>query len=469
MDGKDAQAHSITAEIADFVTGTAYDDIPADVIARGKIHILDALGLALSGVKAPASEIARRHVAAQHCTGAASVLGTAIRTAPRFAAFANGTAMHADNFDDTNPQPVAHRNGGIHATGAVLPAVLAVAEAEGRSGRDVALAFHLGVEVACKLNHAIAARHYENGFHSTATLGVFGAAAAVGRLMGLDKAAIGHAFAAAASRAAGVRANFGSMVEQLHSGQAAEAGIAAAELAGCGLEGAGGIFEARFGWFEAAGGGWEPDAIAGRLGNPWAFADPGTWIKPYPNGALTHTGMGLMFDLVRRHDIAADDIAAIAVRTNKRNRTTLAHDRPESALQAKFSMPFALALVALEGRAGLHEFTDATLARADVQAMIGRVDFTAFDEAGPDCAPDYTNVTTCLEIVLKDGTRHDGRADYPPGSPRAPMSFDDVAEKTLGCAAFGGWPEDGMRAAIDLVARLEEVAHIGELTGLLSE
>ncbi|MCH8884888.1 MAG: 3-phosphoshikimate 1-carboxyvinyltransferase, partial [SAR324 cluster bacterium] len=125
---------------------------------------------------------------------------------------------------------------------------------------------------------------------------------------------------------------------------------------------------------------WEPDAIEGRLGNPWAFADPGTWIKPYPNGALTHTGMGLMFELVRRHGIAADDIAAIRVRTNQRIRATLAHDRPRDGLQAKFSMPFALALVALEGRAGLREFTDATLARADVQAMIGRVSGVGFDE-----------------------------------------------------------------------------------------
>ena len=468
MDGNDAGGHGITAEIAAFAANTAYDDIPADVIRRGRIHMLDALGLALSGVKAPASEIARRHVAAQGCAGAASVLGTAMRTAPRLAAFANGTAMHADNFDDTNPQPLAHRNGGIHATGAVLPAVLAVAEAAGRGGRDVALAFHLGVEVACKLNHAIAPRHYESGFHGTATLNTFGAAAAVGRLMGLDAAGIAHAFAAAASRAGGVRANFGSMVEQLHSGQAAEGGIAAAELAACGLEGAGGIFETRFGWFEAAGGGWEPDAIEGRLGNPWAFADPGTWIKPYPNGALTHTGMGLMFELVRRHGIAADDIAAIRVRTNGRIRATLAHDRPRDGLQAKFSMPFALALVALEGRAGLREFTDATLARADVQAMIGRVDYTAYGEAGPDHSPDYSNVTTLLEIELHDGTSHDGRADYPPGSPRAPMSFEDVARKALGCADFGGWPEDRTREMIELVARLEEVADIRELTGLLS-
>jgi len=134
-------------------------------------------------------------------------------------------------------------------------------------------------------------------------------------------------------------------------------------------------------------------------------------------------------------------------------------------LQAKFSMPFALALVALEGRAGLAEFTDGTLARADVKAMIERVDYTAYNEAGPD----YSNVTTLLEIELKDGTRHDGRADYPPGSPRAPMSFADIAQKTLGCAAFGGWPEESTRKAIALVARLEDVADIGELCGLLSK
>ena len=186
----------VTAQMAAFIADTDYGDIPDEVIARGKVHMLDALGLALAGARAPVSAIVRDHLLALGTgSGAATVLGTGMRTAPRFAAFANGAAMHADNFDDTNPQPKPTRNGGIHSTAAVLPVVLALAEADGRSGRDVAEAFHIGVEVSCKLSHAMAARHYEGGFHTTGTLNVFGAAAAAARLYRLDAKTAAHALA----------------------------------------------------------------------------------------------------------------------------------------------------------------------------------------------------------------------------------------------------------------------------------
>ena len=166
--------------------------------------------------------------------GAASVLGTSHRTAPRFAALLNAAAMHADNFDDTNPQAMAERNGGIHATAPVLAAALAMAEEGKASGRDLATALHAGIEIACRINHAIDARHYQGGFHATGTLSTFGAAAAAAMLRGMDRDRIGHALAFAASATGGVRQNFGSMVEILHPGLAAEAGVLAADLAGRG-------------------------------------------------------------------------------------------------------------------------------------------------------------------------------------------------------------------------------------------
>ena len=249
------------------------------MITRGRIHILDSLGLALAGTRSASGRIALEHAdSLQSGDHRASVLGTGLRTAPRLAAFVNGTTIHADNFDDTNPQPVAHRNGGIHASGPVLAAALAAAEAAGATGADLECAFHAGAEIACKLNHAIAARHYVGGFHTTGTLTVFGAAAACARLAGLDVNAMADALAIAASRASGVRRNFGAMAEQLHGGHSAECGLAAADLAERGLGGANDILDGRFGYFDAAGGGWEEDAIRGRLGAPWALVDPGTWI-----------------------------------------------------------------------------------------------------------------------------------------------------------------------------------------------
>jgi 2-methylcitrate dehydratase PrpD len=460
------QKPPVTAEICRFVAATRLEDIPEDVITRGRVHILDTLGLALAGSRSDAGRIVRGHIEALGAAGPAPVLGTALRTAPRFAAMANGTAMHADNFDDTNPQAAADRNGGIHASASALAAALAVAEAEGRDGRAVMRAYHLGVEIACRLNHAVDNRHYTGGFHTTGTLGSFGAAAAAAALSGLDEARIGHALAIAASQASGIRANFGAMAEQTHAGHAAECGIAAADLAARGLTGAANVMEARFGWFDAAylGGGFVAEAISGRLGAPWAFADPGMSIKPWPNGALTHCAMTIVAALMREHGLTPSVVERVTVRTNTRIRDILVHDRPADALQAKFSIPFAVALLLVEGQAGLAEFTDAMVVRDDIRAMMERVAYSAY--SGDE--PGFTNLTTFVEITLTDGRRLSERADYARGSARAPMTWDEALEKYLGCAAFAGWDEGRAMEAAELIARFEKIADIRQLTALLS-
>ena len=390
--------------------------------------------------------------------GAASALGTPRRTAPRFAAFLNAAAMHADNFDDTNPQAVAERNGGIHATAPVLAAALAVAEERGADGRALSTALHAGIEIACRINHAIDARHYQGGFHATGTLSTFGAAAAAAMLRGLDRDRMGHALAFAASAAGGVRQNFGSMVEVLHPGLAAEAGIVAADLAGRGLVGAADALGGRVGYFEAAGGGFDAGWLE-RLGDPWAIIDPGMWIKPFPNGALTHPAMTGLLALKDERGFGGDDIASISVRTNRRVLETLIHHDPRSIGEARFSMQFALALIAVESRAGLAEFTEATLARPDIRAAMERVRFAAYDEPEPD----YTNMTTLLDVRLTDGTGFHRRCDWAQGSTQSPMSFEDACGKFRQCTDFAGFPPDSAEALIDTVRDLESVDDAGRI------
>lgn len=456
----------VTRDVAQFVADLRFETIPDDVLERGEIHILDSLGLALAGARSPVSRTLRQHLTASGIVdGKASIVGTGRRAAARFAAQANATAIHADNFDDTNPQASPERNGGIHATGPVLAAALAVSEANGRTGREFLTAFHAGIEVACRLNHAMAARHYEGGFHTTGTLNVFGAAVAAGRLLGLDAVGLGHALAGAASRASGIRRNFGSMVEPLHAGCAAEDGVAAADLAALGLTGAADILEGPVGYFEAAGGGYDAEAIVGRLGAPWAFVDPGMWIKPYPSGALTHPAMTCLLDLIATYDVAPDQVDSMRVRTNARILNTLIHHRPTDALQAKFSMEFCLAILLLDGQAGLGAFTDDAVRRADVQDMITRIRFDTY----PQREHDYTNVTTLLEIRLKDGRIVDGRSDFAKGSARNPMTRADVIQKVLQCAAHAGWPESKARPVIDAVADIPHSRNMADLVALLRE
>ena len=393
--------------------------------------------------------------------GGATVLGTPQRTAPRFAALLNATAMHADNFDDTSPQAVPERNGGIHATAPVLAAALAVAEERGASGQELATALHAGIEIACRINHAIDARHYQGGFHATGTLSTFGAAAAAAMLYGLRSERIGHALAFAASAAGGVRQNFGSMVEILHPGLAAEAGIVAADLAAHGLTGAADALGGGIGYFAAAGGGFDPEMLD-RLGDPWAILDPGMWIKPFPNGALTHPAITGLLALKGERGFGGGDIASISVSTNRRVLGTLIHHDPKTVGEARFSMEFALALIAVEGRAGLAEFTEETLARADIRAAMGRVRFTAYDEPEPD----YTNMTTLLEVELADGTRLGRRCDWAQGSTQSPMSFEEACGKFRQCTAFAGFPADSAEALIEIVADLESVDDAGRVAAI---
>ncbi|MDE0276942.1 MAG: MmgE/PrpD family protein [Defluviicoccus sp.] len=445
--------------MAEFAGGLTFEDLPEPVLERGRVHVLDCLGLAIAGARTEAARIAGGHVAALGIAdGGATVMGTSRRTVPRFAAFLNAAAMHADNFDDTNPQAMAERNGGIHATAPVLAAALAVAEERKASGRDLATALHAGIEIACRINHAIDARHYQGGFHATGTLSTFGAAAAAAMLRGLDRERIGHALAFTASAAGGVRQNFGSMVEILHPGLAAEAGIVAADLAARGLVGAADALGGKVGYFEAAGGGWDPEWL-GRLGDPWAIVDPGMWIKPFPNGALTHPAMTGLLALRREHGFGAGDIASLSVRTNRRVLETLIHHDPQTVGEARFSMQFALALIAVEGRAGLAEFTEATLARPDIRRAMERVRFTAYDEPEPG----YTNMTTLLDVRLADGTRLRRRCDWAQGSTQSPMSFDEACGKFRQCTSFAGFPADSAEALIDTVRDLESVDDAGRI------
>ena len=461
----DNPTQGLTQEICDFTAGLDLADIPQDVLVRGRIHMLDTLGLALAGGNSPVCGILGDYASRNSVQGAAPVFATGARFAPAMAALINGTAMHADNFDDTAPQPTPDRNGGIHASAGVLAAALAVAEftgaeASGADGAKVSTAFHAGCEIACKLNHAIDQRHYQGGFHVTSTLGVFGAAIAAAKILGLTTEQTGHALTFASSRSAGVRASFGTMVEQMHTGLAAEGGVVAAELAQGGLVGTGAIFEAPSGFMAAAGGGFEPGAIVGRLGRPWAIVDPGTSIKPWPNGSLVHPAMTLFAEMVAEHGLSAESIDRVTVRTNERIAKTLIAALPADSMQARFSIPFALAVLLIEGRAGIDAFTDAMVRRPDIRATMERIDHVAYDTVEDG----FTNVTTFVEIACKDGTKHEGRADFALGSAQAPMSYDDVADKTRGCAAAAGWPKQKTEALIAAVARIEEIGDVREVT-----
>ncbi|MCJ2087778.1 MmgE/PrpD family protein [Methylobacterium sp. E-005] len=459
----------VTAETAAFVVATRYEDLPPELIALGKQHILDAFGLAIAGQKAETGPIVHRYLAELGVlNGLSTVLGTDQHAAPRFAAFANGVAIHADDFDDTQLAVAKDRVYGLltHPTVPTLPPALALAEALNKSGRDFMLAYHLGVEVATKLAEAIAPRSYESGFHSTSMCGVFGSAAAAGKLRGLDARQLRNAFGVAGAEAGGLRENFGTMTKPFQAGHSAEAGIVAADLAALGWTAAEDILEAKRGFFAAFGGGWDPGAIVGRLGRPWSLLSPGVSIKPYPSGSLTHPAMDVMADLIAQHGIRPQEVAQVRVGTNRQMLNTLIHHRPRTGLQAKFSMEYCMAVLLVLGKAGLGQFQDDVVNRPELQAMIDRVTFynnPDADAAGADKMRSY------VELRLTDGRTVLGQGDFARGSPEKPMSFDDTVAKFEGCADFAGLPRDRVGRIVSAVRNLEAVPDMRAVcTGLFA-
>ncbi|PYX70602.1 MAG: MmgE/PrpD family protein [Acidobacteria bacterium] len=436
------QVQKLTAHVSEFVVTLKFADIPADSLELGKKSILDGLGLALSGSKAETWGLIQQYVKSFGFSprGGAAVLGSAIRLPARFAAFAN--------------------------TVCVLPAALATAEVAGRSGKDLLVAYEAGVEVECKIAEAISPRHYEDGFHSTGTCGVFGGTAACSKLKGLDSVHTSRAFGIAASHAAGLRENFGTMMKPFQAGHATESGVIAADFAAIGWTAAEQILEAQRGFFHAYGGTYDPAVIIERLGNPWTFQNPGVSIKPFPSGSLTHPGMTELSRLIQANAIRAADVERLEVGANKNMESTLLHHHPKTGLQAKFSMEFCMAILLLDGKADQTKYTDAVVNRDNVQKMIERVRFYVDPEAEK---AGYDKMTTILKITLKDGRTISGRADFGKGSPINPMSYDEVAEKFRGCAAFAEWPADKANQVIEMVRKLEDVSDVRALTALLSK
>ena len=461
--------NGLTHEVAQFVHDAQSGDLPAVVVENGKKSILDGLGLALSGSVAKSGEIVRRHLAAQNLgSGPATVIGSTMTVAPRFAAFANGVGIHADDYDDTQLAVAKDRVYGLltHPTAPALPSALAVGQARGASGADVMLAYHLGVEVECKIAEAIDPRHYQTGFHATATCGTFAAASAAGRLMGLDVETLQRALSIAGSQSAGLRENFGTMTKPFHAGRSSESGVVAAEFADLGWTASDNILEAMRGFFRAAGGGYDAAAIRGKLGAPWTFETPGVSIKPHPSGSLTHPGMTEMVRLIHEHGITADQVAHVRVGTNSNMPNALIHHRPRTELNAKFSMEFCMAILLLDGRAGLNEFLDEVVMRPDVQAMIEKVDFVIDDRAE---AAGYHLMTTYIDITLNDGKVISGMADFGKGSPANPMSYEEVAVKFHECAEFAGWDRARADEVVSMVAEFETLPSIDRIMGALAK
>jgi len=456
----------LTQEVAHYVAKTRYRDIPSEVIRAARGFVLDGLGVALAGVTEEGSRIVLNHVRQMGGKEESTVLGTGLKVPAPKAALINGVSGHAMDYDDTQLSTSKQAVYGLltHPTTPVLHAAFPMGEKEKTSGEEFLLAYIVGVEVECRIADAINPHHYQSGFHSTATMGGLGAAMAVGKILRLKEEALIRTLGIAASMASGLRENFGTMTKPLHAGRAAENGVTAALLAQAGFTSATNILEARRGFYHAMAGGYDESKIAGKLGRPYFMQDPGISIKPYPSGSLSHPAQDLILDLVREHDLHADDIESIDVGTNSNVPNALIYPMPKTALEGKFSIPFCMAIAVLERKAGIAQFVDRKVRERKVVELMKRVTLYVDDELE---ALGYDQVRSRIRIKLKSGKMIEGRYDVARGHPQKPMSWAELGDKFRDCADLV-LPRKKAESAIQLISRLEELRSLKPLLRALS-
>jgi 2-methylcitrate dehydratase PrpD len=459
-----------TEAVVAFIGGTGFADLPDEAIEIGKRCIIDGLGVLLAGSTQDAGRILREHVSGTDTRSDATVLGAQpFKTGAAAAALVNGTSGHALDWDDTQLATSADRIFGLltHPTMPPLVAALAVGEPRQISGQRMLEAFLTGFEVECKISEAIHPDHYKKGFHSSGTVGTFGAAVAAGKLIGLDASQTAHMLAIAASSASGIRVSFGSMTKPLHVGRAAQNGVTAAELAARGFTGGKDALDPPWGFFQtfSHGNGFDPDRIIGVLGNPHTIVSPGVSIKPYPCGVLGHPTMDAMRRLVLTHDVQPEQIAAIRVRAGSNILNPLRYPIANNELEAKFCPAFMVSAIALHRKAGIHEFNDEFVRSAPVQALMRKVERVLDPEIE---AKGWEKIRSTVEVDLLDGRKLVEHADERyRGGPDLPFTRDELYEKWSDCASLVLTPS-AVDEVFELVENLERMQDITALVRALT-
>jgi len=462
----------VTKAVTTFIQDARDDGIPEKAMTEAKRCLIDGFGVVLAGATVHGSAIVREYIKSidppGRPDGAATILGPEkLSATTAHAALANAASGHAMDYDDTQLSSTPDRVFGLltHPTVPVLAASLAVGERLGVPGRAFVEAFLTGFEVECKIAEAIKPDHYLRGFHSTGTIGTFGAAASAARLLKLPPAQTAHALGIAASMSSGIRVNFGSMTKPLHAGRAAENGVVAAELASRGFTAGDDALDGEWGFFQVFGGGADLPRIAGTLGRPFSIVDPGVSFKPYPCGSLGHPTMDAMLKLVTDHDVKPDQIVKVRVRAGSNILNPLRYKTAKTELEAKFCLPFMMSAIALRRRAGIREFTDEFVASSPVQAMIARVD-TVFDREIE--ARGFDKMRSIVEVDVKDGrTLTQASDERYRGGPDNPFTRADLHAKFTDCASLV-LSADRIRRAIETIESVETLANIRELAQALA-
>lgn len=450
-------------EIVDYILMA--DPPPVEVRQKAVEHIIDGVGVILAGARTECAQKLADFVRAKGSLGSSTLFGFGLKAHSSDAALVNGTSGHADDYDDTQLSNSPDRIYGLltHPTVPSLAAALAVAENVKCSGAKFLDAFIAGFEVECKIAEAVKPEHYMRGFHTTGTVGAFGACAASCKLLKLDEESLRHALGITASLSSGIRANFGTMTKPLHAGMAASNGVVAATLAERGFTADRNALDGRWGFMSILGHGADTERIVGKLGRPYSIVEPGASIKMYPCGSLGQPSMDALLEIVLKEDLRPRDVREVRVRAGPNILEPLRYQRPVSGLEAKFSLNFGLASILLWRRAGLHEYTTEVVNSPEVLKTMGKIK-TVLDSEVADMGTD--KMRSIVEVELQDGKVLSRFADTARGTPEKPISKEELDEKFRDCVSLV-LEDERIGCILEVLRGIEETSGVGKLTDLL--
>lgn len=443
----------VTTELSEYVTGLQFASLAPEVVEQAKLCLLDLTGIMLRARRDAESSppIARAVRRLAGGSGPCTAVGDAQGLPAASAALLNGAYAHSLDFDDT------HRAGSLHPGACVIPAALAVAEEAGLSGRDLLAAIVAGYDVSCRLGMAVdPSTHYARGFHPTSTCGVFGAAAAAGRLGGLPAERVAAAFGVASSQAGGLLQFLenGSWNKRLHAGFAASAGIESAWLAAEGVVGAAEPIEGRLGFLHAYSDDPHPELVTEGLGERFEITRTG--LKPYPSCRYSHSVIDGLREIFAPGGVAADDAAEVEVFLNESGMRLIGAPeaykrRPQNVVDGQFSVHYLGAVAALHGNMGWEDYR--YIGDPEIAALSDRITATL--------DPGMAGLGTRIVVRRRDGSRLEREIPIPKGEPENPMTRDEVRAKFMDLA--------GERAAAlaERILAIESVTDVREVVGSL--
>jgi aconitate decarboxylase len=417
--------------------------------------MLDGLGVTVAGADEPSGigRIAKQYAQDMGGVPESTVITGGFKTAMSMAAFVNGTLNHALDFDNTW-YPMNH------PTSPTLPAILAVAEKHGFSGRRVIEAIVTAFEVQGRIRLAATGWGIGKGFHKPGVTGIIGATAAVGRLLDLDRQQMLMAFGLAGSRAGGLSVNTGTMTKSSHSGQAARSGVECAVLAKMGWTATDDIFGPDGLLDSLTGPQNDPELLTEGFGDPYRMVSPGVGFKKYPSSYATHRSIDATLALRAETGIRASEIERVAIVFP--DWSHVSRPKPETGLDGKFSVQYVTAVALLDGEVTIRSFTDARRFAPDVEDLLSRVELVVDRNIPADMDTMHTEV----QVTLKDGRKLAKTMRELPGWVGQPLHPDRIAAKFFGCVR-DRLPEGKAFRIAELVQSLEKQADIREILDLL--